>query len=129
MPDIFITQHLDEPHYIYSAWRTYTNKYLFYPVQGLIFSVTHYFSEQKQLEAIDRLLDAYPHILKENGIDYTNTLIGIGKGKRNNVYTLATLVSGPTCYTSGPMAEQELINEYAKLAAEHHAKAVFMEKI
>ena len=129
MPDIFITQHLDEPHYIYSAWRKYTNKYLFYPVHGLIFSVTHYPTEKKQLEAIDRLLDAYPHILKEINADFDSTLMGIGTGKRNNVYTLATLVSGPTSNTSGPMAEQDLINEYAKLAAEHHAKAVFMQKI
>ena len=122
MPDIFITSHLDEPHYLYSAWRTYTNKYLFYPVQGLIFSVTHYLTEKKQLEAIDRLLDAYPHILKENDADFASTLMGIGKGKRNNVYTLATLVSANT-------DDQNLINEYAKLAAEHHAKAVFMQKV
>lgn len=122
MPDIFITDHLDEPHYLFSAWRTYTNKYLFYPVKGLLFSVTHYLSEQKQLEAIDRLLDAYPEILKQNDADYSNTLMGVGKGKRNNVYTLATLVTANT-------DDQDLINDYAKLAAEHHAKAVFMKKI
>jgi len=122
MPETLILNHLDEPHYLTSAWRQYDSTYIMFPNSGTIFSVRHWLNGSERSKYLDNLIDSYSVVYEEEELSYKRVSMAIGLGKRGNVFTISAYLIG------GNLSNEEL-KVLADKAAEHHAKAVFMNKV